>query len=93
MDPKEYNALKAFRDLLAETVDSLSNAGGQTQLASTSNELATKRDDADEGFAAVVRDVAKQARMMSFAQVRPVVTTIVVHIQSQLTDVESRFKG
>lgn len=93
MDPKEYNLLKAFRDLLADSVSQLQNAAGQSQLASTASELAGRWDDADEEFANVLRDISRQARTMSFAQVRPVVQAITGHIQAQLSEVEARLNS
>lgn len=90
MQPDEYKQLTAFRDLLQSTVDDLSNAGGQTSLASTATALAERWQTADDGFAKILADIGGKARMMPFAQVRPIVTTIVEHLNGQLSEVKQR---
>ena len=89
VDLQAYNKLKAFRDLIQETMDTLSSANGQASLATAARAAASRWDEVDEAFAAVLRDVAQRAWQMPFAQVKPVVTAIVGHLAGQLADVDA----
>ena len=92
MSPEDYNALKAFRDLIAKTIDDLSNATTQGGLARIVADCATGWDDVDKDFANVLRDIGQSVWTRGFATVAPTVKTIADHLGRQLKEVEGQLR-
>lgn len=92
LSPSEYTKLKAFRDLVAQTVDRLGQAQTQGTLAQAANDGAAAWEAVDSAFAGVLRSVANNVWQGSFAQVRPTVQAIVGHLQGQLKDIDAQLR-
>ncbi|MCA9515102.1 MAG: hypothetical protein KC635_09190 [Myxococcales bacterium] len=92
LPPSEYTKLKAFRDLIAKTVDRLGQAQSQGTLAQAANDSAASWDGVDGDFAGVLRGVANNVWQGSFAQVRPTVQAIIGHLQGQLKDIDAQLR-
>ncbi|PIE21194.1 MAG: hypothetical protein CSA66_00025 [Proteobacteria bacterium] len=88
LNPQQYAQLKAFRDLIATTMDRLGQAQSQAALSQTVGDIAPRWDDVDGDFANVLRDVGNSVWTMPFAQVRPTVSAIVGHLGQQLGEVD-----
>lgn len=88
LPPKEWARVKAFRDLIQQTLKSIEGAAGQGALAAAASESAGKWDGTDAEFAALLRDLAQSVWQMPFAQVRPTVQAIVNHLKSELADAD-----
>lgn len=88
LPPKEWARVKAFRDLIKQTLTAIQGAQGQGALAAAASEHAAKWDTTDAEFAALLRELAQSVWQMSFAQVRPTVQAIVNHLQNELADAD-----
>lgn len=89
MQPEEYKALEAFRDLIVKTISTLRGAGSQGALGSALAQAAPDWEPVDADFANVLKDLRQQVWSMPFAQVRPVVDAVCGHLEQQLEAVNA----
>ena len=85
--------IKAFRDLISDTIGQLQGAFGQGALASAAGAAATRWDPVDGDFAALLRKVQSQAWSMPYDQVKPVVEAVVGHLNEQLPAIDQQLNG
>lgn len=88
MIPEQYHQLKAFRDLITDTIDSLRYAGSQGALSAAADTAAEKWSAVDDNFARVLRDIQSKAWSMPYQQVKPVVEAVIAHLEEQLPDID-----
>ena len=90
MTPEEYKTLSSFRDLIAQTVSEIGAAQSQATLGQAMSSLAPRWREVDEEFAELMEGVGAKVWQMSFAQVRPTVTAMVQHLETQLRELNAQ---
>ncbi len=93
MNIEEYEQLKAFRDLISDTIEGLRHAAGQGALAAAADLAAERWTPFDDDFARVLRDIRAQAWSMPLAQIRPVVEAVVAHLEAQLAEIDAQLSS
>lgn len=90
MSPEEYKHLSAFRDLLQATLNAMRNATSQASLASAVEEYAPKWVNVHDEFAEVLGGIKSQVWRMPYAQVKPVASAVISHLEATLTSVKQQ---
>ena len=92
MTPEEFLHLKAFKDLLDDTINGLSNATSQATLASAAEEYSGRWREADDDFADILDGIKKQAWSMPYVQARMVSQKVVEHLAATRDGVAAQLK-
>ncbi len=93
MQPEEFKHLKAFRDLIQETLTALRGATSQAGLASVVATYEPRWQPVHDEFAEVLRGIKGQVWSMPFPQVRQVVNAVCGHLESTMAGVDQQLKG
>lgn len=88
MDPKEYMQVKAFRDLIASTIEELTAATTPSSLATAIEARLDAWEKADPDFAAVLRDLRSQVYSMGLPHMREVRKGICGHLKKNLERID-----
>ncbi len=93
MDIEQYEQLKAFRDVITDTIEGLRHAGSQGSLAAAADAAASRWEPLDDDFAKVLRDIRSQAWSMPLQQIRPVVEAVVAHLEAQVGEIDRQMNA
>ncbi len=93
MTPEEYKHLKAFSDLIEDSISQLRNAGSQATLASAAADLEDRWKPVHDEFAEVLGGIRAQAWSMPFPQARMVADALIAHLEQTLEGVRGQLAG
>ena len=93
MQPEEYKHLKAFRDLIQETLTALRDATSQAGLASVVAQYEPRWQPVHDEFAEVLRGIKSQVWSMPLPQVRKVVEAVCGHLEGTMAGLDKQLKG
>jgi len=93
MTPQEYKHLKAFKDLIDDSVAQLKNAGSQATLASTAEALEDRWKPVHDEFAEVLGGIRAQAWSMPFPQARKVAEALITHLELTGESIQKQLNG
>jgi len=90
MTPEEYKHLKAFADLLENTLADMRAASSQASLAEAVERWHPRWEEVHPEFAEVLGGIKSQVWRMPYPQVRPVAQAVTGHLESTLADVKKQ---
>lgn len=90
MTPEEYKHLKAFSDLLEESIQQLRGATTTDVLASTAEALENRWKDVHDEFAEVLGGIRTHAWTMPYPQAAKVAKAVIAHLQATLDSVKAQ---
>jgi hypothetical protein len=87
-----YAKAKAFRDLVAGTMEDLKAAATQSSLAAAIDARLAAWDAADADFAEVLRDLRGQAYSIGLPHLREIKKTLAAHLKTNLDRIDAELK-
>ena len=85
---ESYKKVKAFRDLIADTLKALEQAQTPVGLVSAIDSKLKDWEAEDNDFATVLRDLKGQAYSMSMPHIRAVTNKLCEHLRINLARIE-----